>query len=105
MFTGWVASGNYVSQFFRRDRYKFIRSGESRFNFSGLEKVHGSINSNTHIVSPLKDDANVSRNPASQLGIDALSDAEKRLAETKLQLALTQSERDELEIELMRLKY
>eukprot|EP00804_Cyclotella_cryptica_P002480 CCRYP_018096-RA/>CCRYP_018096-RA protein AED:0.48 eAED:0.48 QI:0/-1/0/1/-1/1/1/0/135 len=75
-----------------------------RFDFSGLEKVTGSINSNTNIVSPLNDDANVSRTAASQVEIDALSNAEKRLAETKLLLALVESQRDELEFELMRLK-
>jgi hypothetical protein len=96
----WSSSDEIDTNLFDREQIE-----SPRFDFSGLEKVNGSIKSKTDMVSPLNDDANASRTAASQAEIDALSNAEKRLAETKFQLALTQSERGELEFELMRLKY
>jgi Mn-containing catalase len=66
-----------------------------RFAFSGLEKVKASTSiaiSNTNImISPLNEDVKS----------EALSNAEKQLAEMRVQLALAESERDELEFQLM----
>jgi hypothetical protein len=79
-----------------------------QFDFSGIEKVKESarntINLGTNMMSPLHQDPNVSQAAASHVASEALSVAEQKLAEMKLQLALTQSERDELEFEFMRLK-
>jgi Mn-containing catalase len=66
-----------------------------RFAFSGLEKVNASASitiSNTNMmISPLNEDVKS----------EALSNAEKQLAEMRVQLALAESERDELEFQLM----
>ncbi|EED95510.1 predicted protein [Thalassiosira pseudonana CCMP1335] len=79
-------------------------SSTHRFDFSGLEEVNKSICSNNNtieelMVSPLNAETNTS-----QTATVALSLAESQLAEMKLKLAMTESERDELEFELMKSK-
>ena len=76
---------------------------------TGLEEVNKSVHSRNNIVLGTHDHINL-RSPAnapshtSHTTTNALSIAEQQLAETKLKLALTESERDELEFELMKSK-
>ena len=74
------------------------------FDFSDVEKndasEHNSMNS-SNMVLPLNEDGNISQTAISRVASEALSNAEKQLADTKLLLALTEAERDELEFELM----
>lgn len=73
-----------------------------RFDFSDLDKINASqYNHISDLISPLHEDTNVSQSAASRIASEALSMAEQQLAKMKLQLALTEAERDELEFELM----
>ena len=73
---------------------------------TGLEEVNKSVHSRNNIVVGTGDHINL-RSPAnapshtSHTTTNALSIAEQQLAETKLKLALTESERDELEFQLI----
>ena len=73
---------------------------------TGLEEVNKSVHSRNNIVLGTHDHINL-RSPAnapshtSHTTTNALSIAEQQLAETKLKLALTESERDELEFQLI----
>ena len=73
---------------------------------TGLEEVNKSVHSRNNIVLGTGDHINL-RSPAnapshtSHTTTNALSIAEQQLAETKLKLALTESERDELEFQLI----
>ena len=73
---------------------------------TGLEEVNKSVHSRNNIALGTGDHINL-RSPAnapshtSHTTTNALSIAEQQLAETKLKLALTESERDELEFQLI----
>jgi hypothetical protein len=58
----------------------------------------------SNMVSPLHEDANASQTAASKVTSEELSMAEQQLADMRLQLALTEAERDELEFELLQSK-
>lgn len=79
-----------------------------RFDFSGIDKIdageYSDMNSNTNMISPLNEDTNISQTAASRVASEALSIAEQQISQMKLQLALTEAERDELEFELMQSK-
>ena len=73
---------------------------------TGLEEVNKSVHSRNNIVVGTGDHINL-RSPAnapthtSHTTTNALSIAEQQLAETRLRLAMTESERDELEFQLI----
>jgi hypothetical protein len=79
-----------------------------RFDFSGIVNNIGSSDCNSTkssmMVSPLHEDTNASQTAASRVASEALSVAEQQLADVRLQLALAEAERDELEFELLQSK-
>ncbi len=65
----------------------------------GLEEVNKSANSRNNTLNALVSPANAPSHTSHTT--NALSIAEQQLAETRLKLAMTESERDELEFQLM----
>ena len=97
---------NQSHQNLELDSLEGVEETNKSVELTGLEEVNKSVHSRNNIVVGTGDHINL-RSPAnapshtSHTTTNALSIAEQQLAETKLKLALTESERDELEFQLI----